>query len=318
MKRLAAFFLVISAVFLPACAQSSERDFFAMDTYMNITVYGDGAAIYDAEKRIKELDARFSVSDESGEVFLLNSVGRLNEPSDELLEILACARMLYERTGGAYDITSYALIQLWQRCEQENRVPTEQEINAALALVGMDGISFDKGGVALNGVLGIDLGSIAKGYAGREASRMLEEKTDGGILTLGGNVVTYGKKPDGEPYKVGITDPNSPEGVCGYVTVESANIVTSGKYNRYFTVNGQKYHHIIDARTGLPCENGVASVTVICEDGMWADGLSTALFLLGEQGALNYYQTYGGFEAVIVTDDGRIVTTSDAVGFTRI
>lgn len=318
MKKIVAFLLVAFAVFLPACSQSCERDFFAMDTYMHILVYGDEDAIDEAEQRIKALDLAFSVSNGNGELYTLNSVGELSLPSAELLEMLACAKILYERTGGAYDVTAYALTRLWEACEQEGRIPTEQEINAARLLVGMDRICFDESKVSLNGVDGIDLGSIAKGYAGREAAGPLAKKTDGGILTLGGNVVTYGKKPDGEPYRVGITDPNAPDNVCGYITVGAANVVTSGKYNRYFTVGGQKYHHILDARTGMPCENGVASVTVVCDDGMWADGLSTALFLLGEQGALDYYRTYGGFEAVIVMDDGRIVTTSDKIGFTRI
>ena len=317
MKKAAALLLLLTAIFIPACNQSYERKFFAMDTYMSFTVYGDDDSLYDAEMLVKELDLAFSVTNKDGEIFLLNSSGYLASPSGELLEMLECARILNERTGGAYDITSRALTVLWAACEDEDRLPTEQEISAALELIGMEKLSLVDG-IALNGVYGIDLGSIAKGYAGREAAKMLADSSDGGILSLGGNVVTFGEKLDGSLFKVGITDPGDPQNVCGFVTVGATSVVTSGKYHRSFEIGGVKYNHIINAKTGYPCENGIASVTVICDDGMWADGLSTALLLLGEQGALDYYRTYGGFEAVIIMDDGRIVTTSDAVVFTRV
>ncbi|MBR2474308.1 MAG: FAD:protein FMN transferase [Clostridia bacterium] len=319
MKRLAAILLLVAfAISFCSCGDGkSEKEIFAMDTYMRLTVYGKDAdsALEKAAEKITELDGRFSVSSVTGELETLISDGKLNSPSAELIEMLTCAKILYERTGGAYDITAYALSQLWKKCESEGRAPTESEISEARALVGMDKISFDKSQVLLNGVRGIDLGSIAKGYAGREAASVLKsEGVSGGILTLGGNVVTFGEKPDGKPFKIGITDPNAPETVCGYVTVGASNVVTSGKYNRNFTVDGRVYHHILDVKTGYPCENGIASVTVICDDGMWADALSTALFLIGKDAALEYYRTYGGFEAVIITDSGEITVTDGLTG----
>ena len=311
--------VMLAAVFLLcSCSKESSRDFFAMDTYMQITVYGEKELTETAEKLIKDFDSRFSVAAEGGELYTLNKEGAINGVSAEFYSMLECARILFERTNGAYDITSLALTELWNKCENEGRVPTSDEIKEALKVVGMDKMSFDKTRVVLGGVKGIDLGSIAKGYAGTLAmDKLKEDGASGGILNLGGNVTVFGKKPDGESFKVGITNPNNPSETCGYVELESGNVVTSGKYNRNFKIGGRSYHHIIDARTGLPCENGVASVTVVCEDGMWADALSTALFLLGEQGAINYYNTYGGFEAVIVMDDGRIVTTSDKIKFIR-
>ena len=226
--------------------------------------------------------------------------------------MLTCAKTLYERTDGAYDVTADALSQVWG-FYSENRVPSEEEIAEALALVGMDKIEFDETKICLNGVKGIDLGSIAKGCSGNAALEAMKGlEVDHAVITLGGNVVTYGEKEDGEKFKIGVTDPSAPNTTCGYLSIGEAHVVTSGKYNRNFTVGEKTYHHIIDARTGYPCENGLAQVTVICSDGMWADALSTALFLLGEQGALDYYSTYGGFEAVLVTDDGRIILTDGA------
>ena len=313
MRRILALVLSVMMLCLSSCADAkTEKDLFAMDTFMHLTVYENNAdeLLDEAAARITEIDTNFSISSVAGELQTLISTGRLDNPSAEFLEMLTCAKLLYERTGGAYDVTAYALSDLWRTCEKEGRVPTEAEITAAKSLVGMDRIAFDENAVVLNGVAGIDLGSIAKGYAGGEAAEVLKAAdARGGILTLGGNVVTFGEKPDGSAFKVGITDPKAPENVCGYLSVGETNIVTSGKYNRSFTVGEKSYHHILDVKTGYPCENGIASVTVVCESGMWADALSTALFLIGKDAALEYYKTYGGFEAVIVTDDGEITVT---------
>ncbi len=316
MKKVLLILLTASLIILPACSKQNKREFFAMDAYMTLSAYCDEKLLSCAEEKIKALDAKFSITGAMGEVFLLNQNGVLSAPSAELTEILNCAKILYERTGGAYDITSYPLKRLWQSCESQGRKPTDAEISASLAVVGMNKLSFNAEAVSLTAGGSIDLGSIVKGYAGREAVKIFKNGgASGGVLDLGGNIATFGKKPDGQKYKIGITDPNDPENICGYVTVGESNVVTSGGYNRYMTVGGEKFNHIIDARTGMPCNNGVASVTVICEDGMWADALSTALFLLGEQGALDYYKLYGGFEAVMIMEDGRVITTSDAACF---
>lgn len=315
LKRLASGALVCLLMLTSCAGAQAQTELYAMDTYMYMSARGQGAenALEKAAKRIRELDTRFSVTSVSGEIGKLLQTRELTEPSPELIEMLTCAKILWERTDGAYDVTAYALSRLWGFGNSEQSVPSQSDIERALNEVGMDKIEFDASGVRLNGAAGIDLGSVAKGFAGGEAARILkEEGAVGALLTLGGNVVTVGEKKNGEPYKIGITDPKDTSKICGYVTVGETNVVTSGKYNRYFEADGKKYHHIINAKTGYPAENGVASVTVICESGMWADALSTALFLLGEQGALAYYSEYGGFEAVLIMDDGRIVTTEGA------
>lgn len=315
LKRLTAGALICLLIFTSCGSGQAQIELYAMDTYMRMSAHGKGAdkALEKAAERIRELDTRFSVSSISGEIGTLLQTGELSEPSPELIEILTCAKTLWERTDGAYDVTAYALSRLWGFGESEQSVPSQADIERTLKEIGMEKIEFDASRVRLNGALGIDLGSVAKGFAGGEAAKILkEEGVSGALLTLGGNVVTVGEKKSGELYRIGITDPRDTSKICGYITVGETNVVTSGKYNRYFEADGKKFHHIIDAETGYPSENGVASVTVICESGMWADALSTALFLLGEQGALDYYSKYGGFEAILIMDDGRIVTTEGA------
>ena len=127
-------------------------------------------------------------------------------------------------------------------------------------------------------------------------------------------VQTLGKKPDGSDWNIAVQDPNDTGSYLGYLTVGETAVITSGSYQRFFTEGGQKYHHILSPKTGRPVNNGLLSVTIVCEDGTLADCLSTAMFVLGPQAALNYWRTYGGFEMVLVKSDGHVVLTNGLYG----
>jgi len=339
-------FVLLMAVLIQvfsACGINVKREgyeevsFFAMDTYMVLRAYrGEKtaeetrSALAMARDGILELESLLSVTDEGSEIAALNRGEMLENASSHTVRLLKMAAELYERTGGAYDVTVYPLVLAWGfTTEAGPSVPEPAEIAAALEQVdasrvsvneNSDGtFSVDAGGAKL------DLGSIAKGYAGQVASDILREKGfDSALLVLGGNVQTLGKKPDGSGFVIGIADPKAPDRTLTTVSTDSLEnafgagaggyaIVTSGTYQRNFTVGGKLYHHIMDVRTGYPADNGLLSVTVICPDGAMADGLSTSLFLLGYEGAMEYYHTYGGFEAVFVTDDGEVLRT-DGIG----
>ena len=309
-------FLVLFALFLAAFSQSCgvrtyTEEFFAMDTFMVITVYGDDETVELVKEKIGKYDAMFSVSSVTGELARLNETGYLEDPSPELLEMLDCAKTLWERTGGLYDVTAYPLSKLWNEAIKTGVLPEEEQIKEAVGKVGFDKITFCEDYVSLGEAAGIDLGSIVKGYAGREAAKVITESGNavGAVLNLGGNIVTVGKKPDAEKFRIAITDPFEIGKTIGYLETEEATFSTCGTYNRCVTVDGKTYHHIISTGTGYPCESGLVSVTVIAQDGMWADALSTSLMLLGEDGALEYYENYGGFEAVFVREDGTVFTT---------
>lgn len=314
--------VTLAAIMLfSACGgkNKSEKSFFAMDTYISVTVYGNGSArnARAAENLILEMEAKYGINSVNGELYKLNSKGGAAEVSDGILEMLSCARTLWERTNGSYDVTSKPLSEIWGFTKDENgvdkhRVPSETEINEALLCVGMEKVAFggDSTSVWLSNGAQIDLGSCAKGYVAQKTAEMLKAKNvPCAVISLGGNVQTVGEKPDGKPFSVAISDPKSSSGILGVLEVGETAVVTSGTYQRYFEQDGEKYHHIFDVKTGKPCENGLLSVTVVCENGLWADALSTALFLLGEDGAMEYYRTYGGFEAVIVSDDGSVTVT---------
>ena len=156
----------------------------------------------------------------------------------------------------------------------------------------------------------LSFGAVAKGCASENAiDAMRQAGVKSAIISLGGNVQTLGVKPDDSLWKVAIQDPENPDGYVGVVTVGETAVVTSGPYQRNFSIKNTVYHHILNPATGHPSGSALRSVTIICEDGTMADCLSTAMFVLGEAKALNYWRQYGGFEMILITTDDRIVCT---------
>ena len=160
----------------------------------------------------------------------------------------------------------------------------------------------------------LDLGAVAKGYTGDQLMALLaREGIASAIVELGGNVQALGTKPDGSPWRVAVRDPAG-DGSVGVVEVVDQAVVTSGGYERYFEEDGVRYWHIIDPATGWPARSGLASVTVVGESGLLCDGLSTALFVMGREGALEHWRQHRDFEAVLVSEDGSVTITAGLEG----
>lgn len=202
--------------------------------------------------------------------------------------------------------------QLWGFTTGTYRVPEPEEISSALAHTGAEQLHLDGARASLSAQAQLDLGALGKGWAGCLAVEYLAAQSGitGGILALGGNVQTYGAKPDGSPWQIGIQDPGG-AGTLGLLCLKGTwAVVTSGGYQRYFEADGVRYCHILDPSTGMPAQAGLTSVTVVAEDGLLADGLSTALYIMGLEEAADFWRENQDFEAVFCTTEGEIYATA--------
>ena len=200
-------------------------------------------------------------------------------------------------------------------------MPPDAEIERLLPCVDMSKVQLSSTDDSANSLvtmpadMSLSFGAVAKGCASDYAIQAMRAAgVTSGVVSLGGNVQTLGKKPDGSDWNIAVQDPNDTGSYLGYLTVGETAVITSGSYQRFFTEGGQKYHHILSPKTGRPVNNGLLSVTIVCEDGTLADCLSTAMFVLGPQAALNYWRTYGGFEMVLVKSDGHVILTNGLYG----
>ena len=216
-------------------------------------------------------------------------------------------------TEGNADITVYPLVSAWGFTTGEYAVPTEEVIKGLLDNTGYENITLSENTVTVPENFQLDLGSIAKGYAGEICAEMLRsEGVPSAILNLGGNIQTVGEKPDGSPWKVAVTDPFSQSDIICTVEVRDKAVVTSGNYQRYFIAdNGKKYCHIIDPKTGYPADNGLASVTVIGDSGTYCDGLSTALFVMGKDKSAEFWKERRDFDMIITEANGNVLVTEN-------
>lgn len=315
MRRLL-FIGLLELCMLAGCAdtasdQPQTTSFFAMDTVMDFTIYGDKALLTGAEALISDLEETVSVTDKGSELYEINETGTgmLTGSAEELMQ---SALAMCRRTGGALDISIYPVVQAWGFTTGSYQVPEEDTLGELLDHVDYTKIQYnDKTGVvSVPDDMKIDLGSVAKGFAGRQTAQYLRENgVDSALLNLGGNVQTVGCKPDGTPWKIAVKDPNGGTPMI-VLSIQDQAVVTSGGYERYFEQDGNTYWHIMDPATGHPAESGLLSVTIVGDDGLVCDGLSTALFVMGLEKAAALWQESDDFEAVFVTTEGDIYITA--------
>lgn len=288
----------------------NEAVLFAMDTVMKLTVYGDEALLTAAEDRINELEDKLSVTDEGSEIYAVNHEGS-GTLSEDTADLLGRALELCRRTGGALDLSIYPVVRAWGFTTGEYAVPGDDVLSGLLTHVDYTRIDFDRqtGRVSLEPGMEIDLGSVAKGYTGDQLIALFREAgVASALINLGGNIQALGAKPDGAPWRIAVQDPLG-NGYIGVLDVVGQAVITSGGYERYFEQDGQTYWHIIDPATGAPARSGLLSVTIVGDSGLLCDGLSTALFVKGYEGAVEFWREEGGFEMVLVLEDGRIALT---------
>ncbi|MCQ2500669.1 MAG: FAD:protein FMN transferase, partial [Lachnospiraceae bacterium] len=293
-----------------------QKDIFAMDTYMSITGYGDRAeeAVDASLKEIQRLDKMLSVGNPSSEISLINNAGT-GSVSEDTAVMIAKALEVGDRTNGRFDITIYPLMVEWGFTSDNFHVPEKDRLDQLLTRVDYKEVQLDRENntVTIGEEQGIDLGGIAKGFTSDRIMEIFREYgLTSGMVTLGGNVECLGTKTDGSLWRCGIKDPYNTEAMLGVVSIQDRAVITSGAYERNFTdeKTGKLYHHIIDPLTGYSAEEGLISVTIVSESGMLADALSTSMYILGLDGAIDYWKTYGSdFDMILMTDTDQVYIT---------
>ncbi len=291
-----------------------------MDTLVSIHALGPEKRIVPAMerafRRMAEVDAKFSIHNPESPLHDFNRNGTpVTDP--EILGVVRFALEVSRRTGGAFDITVSPLIDLWGFYADAPRLPGPSEIRQRLDRIGYEHLLLSEDRLAKTRPdIRIDLGAIAKGYAIAEAVKVLRaEGVSSGLVDAGGDVFALGKKGS-QFWHVGIRGPRQ-EKVLGYLEAEDMAVVGSGDYERFFTENGKRYHHIFDPRTGYPAD-GISGITVIAPDPMAADAWATALFVLGPQEGIRLADTLAGIEVVMVTAAGETLLSSGLRGDTTL
>lgn len=315
--------ILLVSVFLGGCKKEEDKEplsktDFMMDTVMTIKLYDEkNEEILDkAFQRIKEIEGKMSTTIEDSDVSKINkNAGKTPvKVDDEVYKVLVRAKYFAELTDGAYEPTIGPLVDLWDiRNEGKNNkhdIPSKEDIEKALNKVDYKKLELleDNKVFLKEEGMRLDLGGIAKGYAADEIKRILKENgVNSAIVDLGGNIYAVGSKAQDEYWKIGIQNPKGQRGsYAGIMEVKDSSVVTSGDYERYVEVDGKKYHHIIDSKTGYPSDNELSAISIIAKSSTDSDALSTALFVLGREKSEEVLKKLEGIEVIYITKSDNI------------
>lgn len=324
-------FLLLLAFSLTGCeepeseAETYSGDFFAMDTYIRYQLLTEDKALAEAgmdkvEETFLEID-RLTNRFQESELSAVNKNAGLAsvKVSKELFEIVETALKWSDKTDGAFNILIGSVMDMWGFGSEKPTVPTEEELAEALSKTDYHKIMLDAEQSTLflpeKGMV-MDLGGVAKGYATDKAVEALKELgIENAIINAGGNIYALGSKDGKMPWKVGVQDPRDSQGIAALLEVRDAALVSSGGYQRYFEVDGIRYHHILDPATGCPARAS-AGTTVIMKSAVVADILSTALFVKGPVEGIALAEELNQVAAVmILTENGEMYGTKDLSDF---
>ena len=285
---------------------------FYFDTVVSLTLWGAPEGLMDeiwsACARYEQLLSKtISGSDVSR---INNAMGQSVTVDPETWEILRKAKEISAKTGGAFSITIAPVTALWSFTDTvSNMVPTDEARIKMLTLVDDQQIQLGENNtVTLPAGMEIDLGGIAKGYIADKVAEIIRGKAYAGIVSLGGNVYTVGKKPDGSAFSVGIKDPLNPAASKAIIYTGDCTVVTSGTYERGFSFGGVRFHHILDPKTGWPSQSDLISATFVMDSSMTADALATACIVIGSEQSLALAKELG-LDAMFIDKDGQVLFT---------
>lgn len=297
-----------------------ERDYLCMDTVFSLKISRSGsteeydpASVADGCERLSdEIDCALSATKTDSDTSDFNKdVSAIIDADPYFIDAAKISLDLSAATDGAFDPTLGALTSLWN-VKGGGPVPSDEAITEALTHTGTDKIEISDDSIRKSDTsLMLDFGAVGKGFAAQKLIEYIANAgADYGIVSAGRTVGVFGEKPDKKPFRIGIADPGDSDGVVGYVSITGGFVSVAGDYETYFVEDGVKYHHIMDPETGRPAESGLSSVAVLSQNGSAADALSTALFVMGKDRAMELYRSGTlRFEAMFISHDGMIDMT---------
>lgn len=318
--------LIVLTILLSCCACTQqtpvyEKSGFAMGSVVNVRIYGSENAAMTAMnvmESINETDTLLSANLENAELYKLNESVTGIAVDKKLFQLLGDCLSVCNTTGRVLDITIGAVSELWGFDTDSPALPDEEALQQALQTVDMDKLLLDEEKLTVAKQEGqkIDLGAFGKGIACSAALRELRGEFAPAILSVGGTILLYGNHPDEDHWTVGIRNPDgTANDYCATLALSVENsddalfVSTSGNYEKTFEKDAKTYHHILDAKTGMPVENDIVSVTVVTDGGLISDALSTVLFIHGlSEETLTILENYKT-EAVFICKDGSVLVS---------
>ena len=278
----------------PSVQEPIQRTDFLLNTFVDIKIYDseDTSILDDAIAICKDLENRFSRTTESGEIFQINHRDMNTQSfslTDETAELLENALHYCELSDGAFDITIEPASSLWDFTGGTAALPDEHLLSDAVKRIGYEHLQLEGNALTcLSPDTTLDLGAIAKGYiADQIKEHLVKRGVNSAVINLGGNVLCIGSKPDGTPFQIGLQKPFAETSeTFAILNIDDMSVVTSGVYQRHFTLDEKHYHHILDPNTGYPYDNGLISVTILSKKSVDGDALSTTCFSLGLEAGL--------------------------------
>ncbi|MEZ5008515.1 MAG: FAD:protein FMN transferase [Chitinophagales bacterium] len=323
MKRFL-FLLYIPILAIIGCNspnQSSELHTYTeeanhMGTVFQITALGENEdiakdAVKSAYEEVERIEKLISSWDENSETSLINRNAGIRpvKVSEELFNLIDRSKKVSKLTNGVFDISFASIDKIWHFDGTMTEIPTAEAIANSVAKINYEHIilNYDSLSVFLKDEgMKIGFGGIGKGYtANRCKTIMLENGIMNGVVNAGGDLITWGKQSNGEDWTIGIADPSKKESALSYLNINDQSVVTSGNYERFIEIDGKKYCHIIDPRTGWPAES-LNSVTIICSDAEIGDALATSVFILGVDEGLALINQLQDIECFIVDEQDSL------------
>lgn len=316
--------VLIMVVTLNGCTVPPKSESLTMtgtyfDTVVQIEVWGADQEIMEhCRQMCEDYEQMLSATIETSEISRINNAG--GEPvevSDETAGLIEEGIKYGDISDGQFDITIAPATDLWNFTDNEEKIlPDPDELAEAVTHIDYHCIKVEGNTVTLTDPEArIDLGGIAKGYiADRLKEYLKDEGIEHALIDLGGNMLTLGRRYDGNDFRIGIQKPFADTGTAmAVVSVNDKSVVTSGDYERYFEKDGVIYHHILDPDTGYPVQNDLDQVTIISDQSVDGDALSTTCFAMGLEDGLELIRSLDSIEAVFVTKDGEMHTSSNEI-----